>query len=168
METAEKNRVGISKKISKKEWVEFFRASYEGRDQKTENWENLESEGPRITKEEVVEAIRKVKKKKAAGEDGIKGEAWLEAGEKVVDILVEKFNEISKGGEVPEGWKVGQVVPVYKKGDVDEVKNYRGVTLMDVDYKIYAEILRKKLEDEVEGKELIQETQMGFRKKRDQ
>lgn len=47
------------------------------------------------------------------------------------------------------------MVPVYKKGDVVYIKNYRGVTLMDVDYKIYAEILKKKLEDEVKDKELI-------------
>ena len=58
------------------------------------------------------------------------------------------------------------VVPVYKKGSKDEVKNYRGITLMDADYKIYAEVLREKLEKEVEDKKILQDTQMGFRRKR--
>lgn len=67
---------------------------------------------------------------------------------------------------ISEGWNKVVVIPVYKKGNKDEVKNYRGITLMDnADYKIYAEVLRKKLEKEVEGKKILQDTQMGFGRK---
>lgn len=58
------------------------------------------------------------------------------------------------------------MVPVYKKGDRNDVANYRGITLMDANYKIYAEILRNRLEKEIEEKNVLQETQMGFRRRR--
>jgi len=44
------------------------------------------------------------------------------------------------------------------------MKNYRGVTLMDTAYKIYANILNKRLKKEVERK--LEEGQFGFREGR--
>lgn len=43
---------------------------------------------------------------------------------------------------------------MYKKGDKNNVENYRGISLMNADYKIYAEVLRAKLGKEVEEKYL--------------
>lgn len=56
--------------------------------------------------------------------------------------------------------------PLNKKGDEDEVKNYKGITLMDTGYKIYAGIIRDKLEKVLERTGLLDDTQMGFRKGR--
>lgn len=39
---------------------------------------------------------------------------------------------------------------MFKKEEVDDEKNYRGITLMDTGYKIYTEILRRKLEEKLE------------------
>jgi len=55
------------------------------------------------------------------------------------------------------------VVPLYKKGDPDVTSNYRGISLLCTAYKIYAELLRRRLEGEVEMREGLPETQMGFR-----
>lgn len=54
---------------------------------------------------------------------------------------------------------------MFKKGEVDDEKNYRGITLMDTGYKIYTEILRGKLEEKLE-QSILGDTQMGFRKGR--
>ena len=45
-----------------------------------------------------------------------------------------------------------------------KVEDYRGITLMPVSYKIYVEVLRKRLEDQVEEKGSIPHNQTGFRK----
>lgn len=58
------------------------------------------------------------------------------------------------------------MVPIFKKGEKDEVKNYRGITLMDTGYKIYTEIIKMKLERQLEGEKMLEETQQGFRKRR--
>lgn len=65
---------------------------------------------------------------------------------------------------IPEGWKKGVIYPIFKKGNTKEIKNYRGVTLLDTSYKIYASILNEKLKEEM--KEKYEETQFGFRKGR--
>ena len=40
---------------------------------------------------------------------------------------------------------MGQVNPVYKKGDRKAARIYRPVTLMDTGYKLYAEIIRARM-----------------------
>jgi len=49
-------------------------------------------------------------------------------------------------------------VPLYKRGEREEVGNYRGISLLCLAYKIYAEILRNKLEKVVEEKELTRKS----------
>ena len=48
----------------------------------------------------------------------------------------------------------------------EEVSNYREITLMDTGYKIYAEVLRGRLERQLEREGKLEDTQFGFRKKR--
>lgn len=70
------------------------------------------------------------------------------------------------GGGFPTEWRAGMITPLYKKGDKEESKNYSGITLMDTGYKIYAEIIREKMEKILEGEEKLDETEMWFRKGR--
>lgn len=160
-----KSREGVSNKIKKEEWYDYFKKSYKGLDEESID-KVTRRIGIEISEEEVNRAIRKLKKRKAAGEDGIKSEAWIEGGTEVRKILTQEIKKIGKGGEIPKGWTKGVATPVSKKGSKEKVENYRGITLMDTDYKIYSEILREKLEKKVEEKRILQDTQMGFRKKR--
>lgn len=57
-------------------------------------------------------------------------------------------------------------MPLHKRGDKEKLENYRGITLLCTAYKIYAEILRKRLEKEIELKGMLPEGQAGFRKGR--
>ena len=59
------------------------------------------------------------------------------------------FNDIWKYG-IPEGRKKGTICPIFKKGDKDEAKNYRPITLMDSGYKLYTNMLGKMLKEEIE------------------
>ena len=43
--------------------------------------------------------------------------------------VVTLFNEILSSGIFPEGWKLGHILPIHKKGPINEVNNYRGITL---------------------------------------
>lgn len=57
------------------------------------------------------------------------------------------------------------IVPLYKKGNKEEPKNYRGISLLSTGYKIHMDILRMKLIEELEGKNCLPEGQAGFRSK---
>lgn len=56
--------------------------------------------------------------------------------------------------------------PEWKRGDKKLRENYRGVTLTSRGYKVYANILNKKLVKELDEKEGWSRTQAGFRKGR--
>ena len=104
-------------------------------------------------------------KKKAAGLDGIPNEAWLYGGEGLTTKLIGFMGKIWSGG-IPEEWITAIVVPLHKKGDVNERKNYRGISLLATAYKLYTEILRNRLIKEVEDKGILPENQVGFRRGR--
>lgn len=57
-------------------------------------------------------------------------------------------------------------MPLHKREYKEKVENYKGITLLCTAYKIYAEILRKRLEKEIELKGMLPEGQAGIRKGR--
>lgn len=87
-------------------------------------------------------AIRKLKKGKAAGEDGIQNEAWWLWGEQGVKRTIGEICRRMSGREgFPERWKDEVIVLIAKKRRAERVEDYRGVTLMPTAYKIYAMVL---------------------------
>lgn len=113
--------------------------------------------------EEIIQAIRKMKKKKTAG---ILMTAWIYEGTGVKNDLIEILKQIWKKGVLPKDWKTNIIVPIFKKSDQEQTENYRGVSLLCTAYKIYAEVIRKRLEEKMERKEVLSESQTGFRKGR--
>jgi len=58
------------------------------------------------------------------------------------------------------------VVPLYKRGDKNVPSNYREISFWCTAYKIFAEVIRRRLEKEAERRRLLLKTQAGFRKGR--
>ena len=56
------------------------------------------------------------------------------------------------------------VDPLIKKGKGVKMEEYRGIMLMPVEYKIYAEVLRRRLKQQPKEKGSISHNQTGFRK----
>lgn len=54
------------------------------------------------------------------------------------------MRQIWKEGKVPIEWKKSIIVPLYKRGDQEEVGNYRGISLLCTAYKVC-----RSIEDEV-------------------
>jgi hypothetical protein len=46
---------------------------------------------------------------------------------------------------LPRSWTEGVLCPVYKKGDKLDCKNYQGICLLNVTYKVFAKILYVRL-----------------------
>jgi hypothetical protein len=65
-------------------------------------------------------------------------------------------------GEKPEEWKHSIIIPVYNKGEKQEEKNYREISLISACYKLYTKILNEKLRAQTE--QLLFECQNEVRK----
>jgi len=100
--------------------------------------------------EEVRRAMKRLKKGKAAGEDGIRNEIWLWGGEGLKRAIGGICGRVWRGEGIPEGWKEGIIVPIAKKRGAEKVEEHRGVTLMPTAYKAYAIVLAEKLKTEME------------------
>lgn len=79
---------------------------------------------------------------------------------------MEIINKVWRGDGFPDSWREGIIAHIFKKGGRDKLRNYRGITLLNTAYKIYAMVLQNRLKKEIEEKKLLPETQAGFRRGR--
>ena len=68
-----------------------------------------------------------------------------------------------KEGRVPDDWKNAHVTAIFKKGKKTTPGNYRPVSLTSILCKLMESIIRDKLMEFVDERDLLSEDQHGFR-----
>ena len=61
---------------------------------------------------------------------------------KTLNVL---FKNIKRLRKMPSSWKTAAVSPIYKKDDRKLVENYRGISLLDIDEKIFEKCMYEPL-----------------------
>ena len=119
-----------------------------------------------ITREEVVQALGRLKQKAAPGRDGLSAE--MMCCDVLVDFWWSLFNWCWRNGMTPSEWRKNVIVPIPKKRrrGICEVDEFRGITLVSVVYKVMCSIVQQRMTQMVEEKQLLAEEQGGFRKGR--
>merc|ERR1711872_739065 len=83
--------------------------------------------------DDVRRAVKKLKKGKSPGVDGITSEMLKYGGECVIEWLTRVCKVCASEEKVPNDWIRAIIVPLYKgKGDKSECKNYRGISLLTI------------------------------------
>ena len=116
-----------------------------------------------ITEDEVKKAIRKLKNQKASGYDCVMPEMLKLSGNTAVPFLTRCFNKVFTDGTYPEEWTRAVIIPLHKKGDLENPDNYRGISLLSVISKCYTCVLNTRMKEWMEENEKIIEVQAGFR-----
>ena len=112
-----------------------------------------------VSREEVKNALRKMKKGKAIGPDELPVEVWKCMGKMRIKFLTRLFNRLLMVERMPEEWRRSVLIPIYKnKGDAQCCGNYRGIKLMSQIMKVWERIIETRLRDRVE----ISKQQYGF------
>ena len=114
--------------------------------------------------DEIKTLLSKIDENKAAGPDDIYGKILKEGSDSIALALYLIFNRSLNFCELPEDWKIAHVVPVFKKGSKDDVGNYRPVSLTSLVVKILEKLLKSRIENHLEDKKILNNTQHGFRK----
>ena len=117
-----------------------------------------------ITDIEMQTGMKGMKKGRAPGIDEIRVEMVMAVGESGISWTKRLLNTCMRQGKVPEEWRTGLIVPIWKKGDVQDPGKYRGITLLNHIMKPLERILDVRIRKKVEQE--LGEEQQGFRKGR--
>ena len=124
-------------------------------------WNHLISN---VTPEEVSIAIMRCSLNKAPGRDGWRPELLrlFNDSEDINKFIAVEFSFIILSGEIPIEWRKTRIVPLPKKGDLELAKNWRGISLISVMYKLFASIIAARLKYQLISRDLLSPEQHGF------
>lgn len=83
----------------------------------------------------------------------------------IVRPLTRMVNRCIEEGVFPDCLKVAKVIPIHKKGDKNDKKNYRPISLLPIFSKVFEKIIHNQVMNHFESENLLYKNQFGFRKK---
>ena len=98
-----------------------------------------------ITEDECLRAVKSLENNKSPGEDGIIPEFYKKYWHIIKDEFVSMLKYIEKTKQLSESQYRGVITLLYKAGDRENIKNWRPITLLNLDYKIIAKIYAERL-----------------------
>ena len=117
-----------------------------------------------ISLKELIDALNQMKKNKAPGPDGILIEYLKAFGETFLGILLKIIRQLFSRHVYPSAWTSNFLKPIYKKGDMEDPDNYRGLAVGSALAKLFSLILLNRLTKYIDAQSLISHNQIGFMK----
>ena len=125
-------------------------------------FKELEISTEPFTPKELQLAKERITEGKAYGEDGISPEVMKRCD--FDEIILGFCNQALNDGVAPEQWRICNIIPVPKKGDLTDTNNYRGISLTSIVTKTLNRMILNRIQPEVDKK--LRDNQNGFRKGR--
>ena len=116
-----------------------------------------------FSQDEILKAISQLKTNKSGGPDQLINEFLIHGKHTFTPTLCNLFNKVYATGHFPETWSEGYVIPLHKKGSINDVENYRGITLLSNLGKLFTRVLNNRLGEWAETYGVLIEAQAGFR-----
>ncbi|KAK6748230.1 hypothetical protein RB195_001075 [Necator americanus] len=116
---------------------------------------------PRILVSEVRVAIKSMKPGTTPGSDFISADFLRAGGHQLHVILAAHMTSYLQKERIPDHWKTSRTVLIHKKGDREDLRNYRPICLLSALYKVFTKIILTRISrtlDEAQPQE-----QAGFR-----
>ena len=96
--------------------------------------------------QEIWDAIVSFLNGKSPGPDGMSIEFYKAVFEVIKHDLRRVLNSFLRGAKMPAKFKAGLITLVPKEGPLNEVENFRPISLLNSDYKIYTKMITARLE----------------------
>ena len=120
----------------------------------------------KITQKQLKKTVKRMKKKQSAGVDGLSQERLIMGAPSLISPLSSIINQSITEGCFPDDWKEAMVTPIHKKGDKQELANYRPVSCLPAASKVLEAVVCTQMSDYLESKGLLPKNQHGFRPQR--
>lgn len=117
-----------------------------------------------VTDEDILRSIKKLKSNMTMGPDNIPALLIRDCASTLVEPLKIIFNLIISTSTIPEIWKISRICPVFKSGDINDIGNYRPITIICNFSKVLEFFVHEILYSHV--KNIISVNQHGFMKGR--
>lgn len=102
--------------------------------------------GKRVEKDEILQALKDMKPNKSPGSDGLSSSFYLKFFHLFGDILYTIVNLAYENGEMSNTQKLSYITLICKdKSRADEMKCYRPISLLNIDYKIISKVISCRL-----------------------
>ena len=121
-----------------------------------------------MTKEEVFLAIKSLKTKNCEGYDRLPQRILTDGINVLITPLADLFEKIYKYKKLPEQWQISKTIPIFKKGNPNNIENYRPISNLCSTSKIFEKLILLRLQKlEIKHKiDLTGKPQHGFKQKR--
>ena len=126
-------------------------------------WTNKTLSNIEFSEDEIFKMIGSLDSNKAHGHDKISIRMLKLCGRSICKPLKLIFENCLANGYFPEEWKKANVVPIHKKSDKKNIKNYRPVSLLPICGKIFERILYDRIFMFLSENNLISQKQSGFK-----
>ena len=100
-----------------------------------------------ITREELDNAVKKLSRNKSPGLDGLTSEFFQMFWPMLKNDFYEVLTSSLESGILPRSFKRAVITLLPKKGDLADISNWRPVSLLNTDYKIYTKLLASRLKN---------------------
>jgi hypothetical protein len=164
-------RLTMSNRIVMDEWLDHFKNILSCESENSANAHITDGDDVQddeldreISENDVRRDIMSICNGKSCGIDGVLPEMLKCSLNIVVPFLTKLFRKLFNDGIFPDEWSKAIIVPIFKKGDIHNVDNYRGISLLSVVSKCYTKLLNRRLCSWLRNHNVISECQSGFRK----
>ena len=123
-----------------------------------------EFEFKEVSEEIVLNLIMNLSTSSGPGISGISSKILKAASNTLVPLITSLFNQCLAENTIPIEWKTAVVTPIYKnKGDIDDVNNYRGISVLPPLAKVFEKVLATQMIVYLNKENILFDGQHGFR-----
>jgi hypothetical protein len=90
-------------------------------------------------------SIAHLKNNRTSGDDGLINECLKWGKEELTTTIITLFNRIIKSEDTPRQWQRSTIILIHKKGNRDDLNNYRPISQLSNLYKVFTKILTNRL-----------------------
>ena len=116
-----------------------------------------------VDEDAVLRELSRLDESKSVGLDGVASKPIKLAKESLCSSIKDLVNQSLSEGTFISEWKSAKVIPLHKKGDVNEVKNYRPISVLSATSKILERIVHSQFYNYLTKHSILSKLQFGFR-----